>query len=374
MLIGLDASRATRAERTGTENYSLQLICGLVQLDRRNRYRLYFNQPPAAGLFPDLPHVERRVMPFRRLWTHVRLSAEMAVAPPDVLFVPAHVLPVVRPRQTLVTVHDLGYRNFPRAHRRFDRWYLELTTRYHGRVASHILADSQATRADLVTVYGVRPERVTVVYPGCDPAFRPIADPAALAAVRTLYGLGADFVLHVGTIQPRKNLDRLLSAFARLLSEAGTRGRGVELVLAGRPGWGWEALRRRVEAMRLEGQVKWIGYVDPADLPALMSAARVLAMPSLYEGFGLPVVEAMACGTLVVCSNTSSLPEVAGDAALLINPLDVDELTQALERAVWDEQLRLELRAKGLVQAAKFTWEAAARQTLALLKELVEFP
>jgi glycosyltransferase involved in cell wall biosynthesis len=379
MLIGIDASRATRAERTGTENYSLQLIRSLVQFDRRNRYRLYFNRPPAAGLFPDLHHVEWRVMPFPRLWTHVRLSAEMWVAPPDVLFVPAHVLPLVRPYRTLVTVHDLGYHYFPEAHRRLDRWYLEWSTRYHGRVASHILADSHASREDLTKVYGVNPERVTVVYPGCDSSFRPISDQSVLDAVRARYGLGPNFVLHVGTIQPRKNLDRLLSAFVGLSrSGVGSTRQRVELVLVGKAGWGSAALRQRIASIRLEDQVKWLGYVDPADLPALMNAARVLAMPSLYEGFGLPVVEAMACGTPVVCANTSSLPEVAGDAALLVDPLDVESLAEALERALWDEQLRAGLRDKSLAQAAKFTWAAAAERTLAVLSKLLasscEFP
>jgi len=368
MLIGVDASRAALARRTGTEHYSLQLIRHLVAMDQRNRYRLYFNRPPApidlTGLLTA--HVELRVIPLARLWTHVRLSIEMLRQPPDLLFVPAHVLPLIRPRRTVVTVHDLGYRYHPEAHRPLDRWYLELTTRWHVRVATHILADSGVTRHDLIQLYGADPARVTVVYPGCDPAFRP-APESEVAAVRQRYGIAGDYVLHVGTLQPRKNLERLLDAFVALQSQLTC---GLRLVLVGRKGWLFEGLFHKVRELGLKDQVIFPGFVPDEDLPALMTGARVLAMPSLYEGFGLPVVEAMACGTPVVCSNRSSLPEVAGEAALLVDPLDVGAWTEALEKVLWDEELRRELRERGFRQAQKFTWEEAARRALEVFQKL----
>ncbi len=366
MLIGIDASRAALPRRTGTENYSLQLIRHLVQLDRRNRYRLYFNRPPPPRLFDPASHVEVRVIPLARLWTHVRLSIEMLRQPPDLLFVPSHVLPLVRPPRTVVTVHDLGYRYHPKAHRPFDRWYLELTTRWHARVASQVLADSEATRRDLVRVYGADPARITVVYPGCDPAFRPASE-EQVAVVRRRYGLAGDYVLHVGTLQPRKNLGRLLAAFAALKPRSSD---GVLLVLAGPPGTAARVLHEQAQTLGIAKRVRFLGYVPFENLPALMTGARVLAMPSLYEGFGLPVVEAMACGTPVVCANRSSLPEVAGDAALLVDPLDVHAWTDALEKALWDEALRAELRERGFRQAGKFTWEEAARRTLEAFRKL----
>lgn len=404
MLIGIDASRAALARRTGTENYSLQLIRHLVSLDQRHRYRLYFNRPPALGLFDPRSHVELRVIPLPRLWTHVRLSLEMLQRPPDLLFVPAHVLPLIRPRRTVVTVHDLGYRYHPEAHRLFDRLYLEWTTRWHVRAATHVLADSEATGRDLIEVYGANPARVTVVYPGCDPVFRP-ALKSQVAAVRRRYGISGDYVLHVGTLQPRKNLELLLAAFAALKSRGtshrsqvssyksqvtsrqsqvtGTCDLGLatwdlrpetwdlRLVLAGKKGWLFEGLFRRVRELGLENQVIFPGFVPDEDLPALMTGARVLAMPSLYEGFGLPVVEAMACGTPVVCSNRSSLPEVTGEAALLVDPLDVGAWAEALEKVLWDEELRTELRERGFRQAQKFTWEEAARRTLEVFERVI---
>ena len=362
MLIGIDASRAVVLPRTGTENYSLQLIRHLLALDTDHRYRLYFNQPPTLDLLPLSPKVEFRVIPFPRLWTHLRLSWEMARRPPDVLFVPAHVLPLIHPQRSVVTVHDLGYLHYPEAHRPFDRWYLHWSTRRHVRAACHLIADSQATRDDLIRHYGAAPERVTVVTPGCDEIFRPVTNAIRLAQVKKRYGIRGDYLLHVGTLQPRKNLERLLEAFARLDGE-------LQLVLAGKRGWLYDRIFRRVEELGLGDRVLFAGHVPQEDLPALMSGARLLAMPSLYEGFGLPVVEAMACGTPVVCSNASSLPEVAGHAALLVDPLDVEALAATMERVLGDDKLRAELIERGFERARKFSWERCAHETLAVLEE-----
>jgi len=359
MLIGIDASRAARGERTGTEKYSFELIRHLVALDQKNRYRLYFDRPPFCEL--RIANCELRVMPFPRLWTHVRLSWEMMHRPPDVLFVPAHVLPIVHPPRSVVTVHDLGYLYFPRTHRVLDRLYLDLSTRHNARAAAHIIADSQATKRDLMERYGVDPAKIAVVYPGCDvAAFHPL-DAGAVESVKARYGIAGDYILFVGTIQPRKNLVRLIEAYRKL--EAGS----WKLVIAGKKGWLYEAVFRRVRELGLEGQVVFTGYVAEEDLPALFSGARLFVFPSLYEGFGLPVLEAMACGTPVVCSNASSLPEVAGDAALLFDPLDVEGMAAAMDRVLRDEALRAELIERGLKRARRFSWEKCARETLAVL-------
>jgi glycosyltransferase involved in cell wall biosynthesis len=368
MRIGIDASRATGAHRTGTENYALNLIRALCRGEsptRPYRYRLYFRDHPTPDLFPDAGCIERRVMPFPRLWTHLRLSWEMLRRPPDLLFVPAHVLPPVRPRRTIVTVHDLGYRRFPQAHRTPDRLYLELSTRWNARVATRVLADSQATKADLTRAYGTPPDKIHVVYPGIDPALRRVDDPAAIAAVKAKHSIAADYILYVGTLHPRKNLTRLVDAFARLQSP------GLQLVLAGKKGWRYDEIFARVQAHGLTDRVLFPGYVPDADLPALLSGARLFAFPSLYEGFGFPVLEAMRCGVPVVCADTSSLPEVAGDAALLVDPLDTEALAGALARLLADGSLRARLIARGRAQARRFSWDRAARQVLAVVEELL---
>ncbi len=363
MRIGIDASRAARAQRTGTEGYSLHLIQALLALDQTNDYTLYFNQAPAAGLLPQGSRCRHRVMPFPRLWTHLRLSVEMALHPPDVLLVPAHVLPLIHPRRSVVTIHDLGYLREPQAHRPLDRLYLDLSNRYHVRAAARLLAISQATKDDLVSRYRVAPERVVVTHLAAGEDMRPVEDAARMAAVRARYGLAGEYLLYVGTLQPRKNLARLMQGFAPVAAQHPA----LQLVLAGKKGWMYEDIFAQVRQLGLEGRVVFTGYVDTADLPALYSGALAFVFPSLYEGFGMPVLEAMACGAPVVAANTSSLPEVAGDAALLVDPTDVDAISGALARLAGDAALRRELRARGLAQAARFSWERCARETLAAM-------
>lgn len=375
MLIGIDASRSVHRNRTGTENYALHLTRAMLKEPGEHRFRLYFNHPPPAGLFPETPHSEHRSISWPRLWTHLRLSVELKRRTPDVLFVPSHVLPLICPAPSVVTVHDLGYLVYPEAHRRFDRWYLNWTTRRHTRVAAHLLADSEATREDLIRYYNADPEGVTVVYPGLDPDMHPVDDPRQIATVRARYDISDDYVIHVGTLHPRKNIDRLLSAFERLqdlqptVRDTRFPVSNTQLVLAGKPGWLADDLVARAEAMG--DRVRLTGHVAQADLPALMAGACALAMPSLYEGFGFPVLEAMACGTPVVASNVSSLPEVAGDAALLVDPLNTAALADALARILTDDELRGELRRRGLERAHQFTWQRAAQQILTVLHDVV---
>jgi glycosyltransferase involved in cell wall biosynthesis len=367
MLIGIDASRAATRKRTGTENYSLQLIRHLLALESGHRYRLYFNRPPTIDLFPMRADLELRVMPFPRLWTHLRLSWEMARQPPDVLFVPAHVLPLIHPRSSVVTVHDLGYRHYPEAHPLLDRLYLDLATRYNARAARRVIAVSQATQDDLVQHYGLEPGKITVVYSGWDERMQPVEDETTIERVKARYGIRGEYVLYVGTLQPRKNLGRLLEAYGLLRKQA-QRGGAPGLVIAGRKGWLYDPIFQQVERLGLESEVVFPGYVTQEDLPALLSGARLFVFPSLYEGFGLPVLEAMACGTPVVCSNVSSLPEVAGDAALLVDPLDVKGMAEAMNRLLQDEGLRTELVERGYRQVRRFSWDRCARETLAVLE------
>jgi glycosyltransferase involved in cell wall biosynthesis len=398
MLIGIDASRATRAQRTGTEAYSLHLIRALIETGCDHQFRLYMPAPPAPGLVgvesevgsreygtaPNLqpltppgprgaagtgnPQPEVRIMPFPRLWTHLRLAWEVDRHPPDVLFIPAHVMPLVCPVPAAVTVHDLGYLHYPEAHRPLDRWYLDWTTRRHARLAARIIADSQATRADLIRHYRADPERIAVVYPGRIESLGRVNDPAAIAAVTARYGVSGDYLLYLGTLQPRKNLVRLVEAFARLPSPASE----CQLVLAGKRGWLYNNLFAHVESLGLSGRVLFPGYVADEDKAALISGATALVYPSLYEGFGLPVLEAMACGTPVLTSNVSSLPEVAGDAALLVEPLEVDAIAAGMAHLMADAELRRSLVEKGYAQLRKFSWAHAARQVLEVLESLVE--
>ena len=364
MLIGIDASRAARAERTGTEAYSLHLIRALLSAAPRHRFRLYADRALPQEL--AAPNAEPRVMPFARLWTHVRLSAEMLLRPPEVLLVPAHVVPLVHPR-TVVTLHDLGYLYFPGAHPTLARIYLDLSTRWSVRAAAHVIADSQATRDDLVRHYGVPAARITVAYPGRDESLRRVDDPSGIEATKQRYGITGEYLLYIGTLQPRKNLVRLVAAFSAVHSLHST----LHLVLAGGKGWLYDDVFAEVKRLGLEGRVLFPGRVADEDKAALMSGAMALVHPSLYEGFGFTVVEAMQCGTPVICSNTSSLPQVAGDAAWLVDPLDVDALAQAILRVVQDAALRQSLIERGYAQAQKFSWQTCGSRVLSVLESVM---
>jgi glycosyltransferase involved in cell wall biosynthesis len=369
-IIGIDASRAARARRTGVETYALELIKGLAKLTSpRLRLRLYTPHPPRHTDWPDSPHVETRVIPWPRLWTHLRLAAELRQHPPDILFVPAHVLPLYCPVPAVVTVHDLGYVHYPQAHRLFDRWYLTWTTRRHTRVARHILADSQATKADLVNIYGADPRKISVVYLGRDESLAPVTDIEVINKAKVRYNIPGNSLLYLGTLHPRKNLTRLVEAF-HLALQTGEWSRAPALVIAGQKGWLYDEIFARVQSLGLQGRVIFPGFINEADKPALLSGALAYLFPSLYEGFGLPVLEAMACGTPVLTGNVSSLPEVAGDAALLVDPRNVAEIAEGIIRLVSNAPLRAELVERGFRQIQNFSWDRAAEQVLEILENI----
>jgi len=358
--IAIDASRTTHTQRTGTEKYALSLIRELLALGSPHHFTLYFRDRPAPDLFDKSPNVAQCVLPFPRLWTHLRFAAALYRARPDVAFVPAHTLPVRFPGRAVVTIHDLGYAYFPGAHPIHQRIYLDLSTRYSARRATFIVADSGATQYDLAAHYHVTQSKIRVIYPGVEGVAR--VSEREIAAVQKKYGLPERYVLFLGTLQPRKNITRLVGAYQAWRAQASETDQSVALVLAGRRGWLADTLPLNAPGVIVSG------YVDAADVAAVYSGAPALAFPSLYEGFGFPVVEAMRCGIPVLCSNTSSLPELAGDAALLVNPLDTRAIQDGLARLVADAALRDTLVQRGYKQATQFTWRSAAEQTLGVLE------
>ena len=365
LTVGIDASRAARARRTGTETYSLEIIKALAKCSPDYlRLRLYTPHPPQHTDWPASAQVETRVIPWPRLWTHLRLAAELRQHPPDRLFVPAHVLPLYCPVPALVTVHDLGYKHYPAAHRPFDRWYLDWTTRRHTRVARYILADSQATKQDLIDFYQADPQRISVVYLGRDESLTREDDPLIIERTKAKYGVDGDYLFYLGTLHPRKNLVQLIEAFQLAMPQLPLT---LKLVIAGQKGWLYDEIFTRVQTLGMTERILLPGYIDDADKPALLSGALAYVFPSLYEGFGLPVLEAMACQTPVLTSNVSSLPEVAGDAALLVDPHSSNDIAAGLVRLTTDTDLRHRLIEQGLRQIEKFSWDKAANQILEIL-------
>lgn len=344
-------------QRTGTENYSNRIVHGLVSSDVDWQWRLYLNAstPPS-----DIPssNVQFRTIPARRLWTHVRLSREMLTNRPDVLFVPSHVIPLVH-APSVVTIHDLGYLLFPDAHPARQRRMLDITTRWSARVARHIIVPSARTRDDLIRHYGTDPDKITVVHHGVDPRFRRVSRSDCERVIET-YGLDRPYVLAVGTIQPRKNLPALANAMAGI-------GADHDLVIAGKRGWMASQVLESLAASGLEDRLRLLDYVPDNDLPALYANADLLVQPSHFEGFGLPVIEAMAAGTPVVSASGSSLTEVAGDGAWFFDPDDPQSLADTLSTILGSESTRRELSHRGLEWSKQFTWEHAVRKTRIIL-------
>jgi glycosyltransferase involved in cell wall biosynthesis len=274
------------------------------------------------------------------------------------------VLPLIHPRRSVVTIHDLGQVHFPEAHPPAQRAYHNWAVWWSTRAAVRVFADSEATRDDLVRLFRVPPEKIAVVYPAYDAQqYQPVCDATDIEKVMTKYRIAKDYILAVGTIHPRKNYARLIEAFERL------EIRNLGLVIVGKRGWLSREIFARAEKSNLRSLISFLDYVPASDLPALISGARVFAFPSLYEGFGLPILESHACGTPVVCSMTSSLPEAAGDAALFCDPLDVGALAGALARASADDALRAKLIARGFENIKRFSWEASASKVRGVFQD-----
>jgi glycosyltransferase involved in cell wall biosynthesis len=303
-----------------------------------------------------------------RIWQRLRvpLPANWITGPIDLFYAPDFLLPPLGGGPTtLITIHDLSFLRHPETFTPQLQRYLAAAVPRSVARADHILTDSHATRRDVIELLGVAPDRVTTLHLGVSDRFTPDAAPGEAERLHRTYDLGAaatPYILAVGTVQPRKNYERLIAAVDKVRATV-----PVELVLAGRAGWLAEPV---VEAAAAREHVHLLGFVDDVDLPALYRQAAVLAFPSLYEGFGLPPLEAMACGTPVVASQASSVPEAVGDAGLLIDPLAVDALAVALTAALTDEVLRTELRAQGLARTAQFTWGKMAEGWLEIVESL----
>jgi glycosyltransferase involved in cell wall biosynthesis len=378
--VAIDYTAAVN-QSAGIGRFVRSLIAALGQLDVENQYLLIHAAP--NGLtepsFPDGPNFRHRNLrlPQRYLdivWQRLGLPlpVDWLTGPVDLFHSPDFVLPPVQAASSLLTVHDLAFLVYPECADARLRAYLERAVPRSVARADFVVTDSENTRRDVIRLLGVRPERVAVVYGGVDPSFRPIDDPVRLRALRERLGVGeAPFILAVGVIEPRKNLVRLFEAFERLRDRLHERqAAAVKLVVVGRRGWLWEDILARADRSPWRDEIIFPGFVPESELATLYSAAAVLAFPSLYEGFGLPILEAMACGTPVVASNSSSLPEVLGEAGLPVDPNDVDGLAAALELALLDEPLRAKLRQRGLAQAARFNWPAAARRLLQVYRRL----
>ncbi|MGD8517201.1 MAG: glycosyltransferase family 1 protein [Anaerolineae bacterium] len=376
MRIGIDYTPAVR-QGGGIGRYTRNLIQAVCALDVNNAYTWFVagRERRTDAAVEGANNVRVRSVPvsdrvLNIMWQRLRLPVpiQLVTGSLDLFHSPDFVLPYVGGIPAILTVHDLSFMRLPQFFVPGFRDYLERAVSRAVQRADHILADSKSTRQDLIELLAVEPDRVSVLYPGIGTRFQRVEDAAELDRVRAKYRLPQRFILGLGTLQPRKNFDGLIDSFQHLMShqEPVSGGPELHLVLCGGPGWMFEQTLASIEQAGLGARIHLPGFVDDADLPALYSLASVLAFPSWYEGFGLPVLEAMACETPVVAADNSSLPEVVGEAGLMVDAADRQGLAHALERVLADEGLRASLASAGLKQAHKFSWEEAARQLLDL--------
>lgn len=366
MRVCIDVSAAVH-RRAGLGRYAQELIAALVD-QRAHDYTAFYHQRGQAELLPPIDRLPRlttalNVRPWRlrtALAHFTGLSMDGLFPDIDVFHATEHLLPRLRSVRSVFTLHDLIFQFDPGSHKPLNTAFLKTMMPRFLRAADAIIAVSECSRRDAVRIYRLPPDKIRVIYEGVDPRFRPITDLDSLSAIREKYRLPDRFLLHVGTIEPRKNLPLLFEVIRAL---------DATLVVTGKTGWLTEPIFTRLDESGMRDRVRFTGFAPDDDLPALISAATALVMPSRYEGFGLPVLEAMACGTPVVASNTSSLPEVGGDAALYASPDEPAAWVEALRRVLSDEALRASLRDKGLRRAANFRWDIAAQQTAEVYRE-----
>ena len=372
-MIYVDVSAAVHS-RAGLGRYSEQLAVNLDK-EQPGRFGLFHNQGQDGRLPESLTHLPRRSVkagykPWRMavLLAHLgRLAFNRVVPNAELFHSTEHLLMPLRGVPTVLTIHDLIYKLYPGYHKKLNYWFLNLAMPLFCRRASAIIAVSEASRQDIIAHYKIEPAKIHVVYEAAAEHFRP-SSAEQIAAVRQRYQLPDRFLLHLSTIEPRKNLDRLVDALKMLRTDFPD----LCLVLAGSKGWLYDDFFARIAAENLENVVRPLGWVPDKDLTAVIGAATLAVQPSLYEGFGLPILEHMACGQVVAASNSSSHPEVGGQAAAYFKPEDTAEMTATIRRLLSSQAEYQQRREVGLAQAAKFSWQRAAQETIAVYDHLLE--
>ncbi len=350
----------------GNETYASNLIEALAEVDTQNRYTLYVTRQEAIDRYAHRwPNVTvRKTLPHTPLIRiPLTLAAELRRRPIDILHV-QYTAPPLAPCDTVVMIHDLSFEHIPETFKRRSWMQMRLTVRRTARSASHILTDSEYSRQDILRTYRLPPERVTTTPLAASSRFKPVHDPEVLAR----YRISGDYILAVGSIQPRKNIARLIRGYTRMLSQHSDNA--PSLVIVGKRAWLFEDTIRAAAVSSANDKILFTGYVPESDLAALYTGALCFAYPSYFEGFGIPLLEAMRCGTPTITSDRTCFPEVVGDASLIIDPFDEESIAAGLWRMISDAALREQLRSRGFVQSSLFDWRDTARLTLDVYEEV----
>lgn len=375
MKIGIDGNEGNIRDKVGISEYVYELLLQLSkQKTAQTSVEVYLKTKPNH----DFPTAQStwtyKVFGPQKMWTQLALPARLFLTrqKPDVFFSPAHYAPRLSPVPVVISIMDLAFHHFPEMFTKKDLYQLKSWTEYSVKKAAKIITISQATKDDILKRYNIPDERVKVIYMGIKEAVSLTPHVYPMRDLQNNYGISSNYILFVGTLQPRKNIARAIEAFSKLFVEEKYQKSDLQFVIVGRKGWLYEDILKAPKKFGVEDRVKFLDFVPDEDLPALYHNAQCFLWPSLYEGFGLPILEAMKNDCPVITSNVSSLPEAGGDAALYVTPTDVSDIYKKLKNVLEDQKLRLEMIAKGKKHISKFSWEKAAKETLAVLEEVGE--
>lgn len=348
----------------------LGLINALLRIDRENEYIVFYNDPAHLGTFSAAREIvlNGKNPLLRLVREHFLLPRACRKERVDLLHCPKSAIPYFTSCPTVVTLHDLIPLKHPETEKFAAQVYWRLQIPIAARRSDYIITDSEHARQEIMADFQVAPDRISAIMLGFDPAMAMVRDHGTAAGIRKKYGIPEVYILYVGTIQPRKNLDTLVEAFNILKKD---RKIAEKLVVVGRKGWLYEQLFARIKALGLDNEVIFTGFVPDDELPYIYDAARVFVYLSFFEGFGLPPLEAMACGIPVVTSNTTSLPEVVGEAGIALPPRDTAGIAEAMFKVLDNADLAMDMSRMGRARAELFSWEAAARQTLDVYEKVV---
>ncbi len=366
MVIGIDASRANTTQQTGVESYAFHIIQELKQTIPSHVHVVLYSREKLQGTLADLPeHWESKVLhwPPKRLWTQIRLSLEMIFARPDILFIPAHVFPLIHPKKTVMMVHDVAARAFPKSYNWFERWYSLWSAKVAVKRLWKVIVPSQFTKSELEACANHMNSQITIVPHGYQISYSN-KDVQETREVLEKYNITKPFLLSIGRLEEKKNTKRMLQAFEIVRSKVGDN---LQFVLVGKPGHGYQDVLDCIQSHRYKDDIIHPGWVEQQDVIPLLCEASAFVFPSLYEGFGLPILEAFACETPVIASKGNSLQEVGGGAAEYVDALDIDDIAQAILRVFEDQSKRLAMIEKGTARLQHFSWKTSGEQTAAIL-------
>ncbi len=363
MNIGIDASRAFIKEKTGIEEYSYQLIRNLAMMDLKSHQIFLYARKNSVIDFNLPSNFKLKIISLNKLWTQIGLASEMMKNKPDILFVPSYTIPQAHPVKTIVTIHGLEYKYFPECYSIKERLFLELNTLFSIKWSSKIIVPSESTKRDLIKFYKVDGDKIKVVYHGVN------------SSKYQVVSIKQDFkksfnILFVGRLEKRKNIVNLIKAFELFKNQLRRRHSRMspsQLILVGKAGFGFSEIKKAIEESLFKKDIILKNYISEEEKDELYIKSDLFVLPSFYEGFGLPILEAMNYSVPVICSNTSSLPEVAGDAALLVDPNNIEEIAGAIGKIFGDDNLRNKMIEKGFKNVEKFSWEKCAGETAGVL-------